>query len=305
MKPTSAVESLVDTGWLQDHLNDPDLVVVDMRWREDGSGRSRYERGHIPGAVYVDWSSDLVDPDHPVAFMLAPPDRFAETMATSGIGDDTAVVAYADGGGSGPFRLWWACRAYGHDQVRILDGGFAKWKAEGRGVSADPHRVSPARWTPRPGRATAAGADAVMAAERDPGVVVLDSRPEEQFRGEAVWFETGPVRADPDGIARTPRGDIRAGRVPWAQSLPWQRLYRDDGTMRSPNELRDLFSTVGVTPATSCITYCGVGISASALLFALEVAGVRDVMLYDASWDEWGRDRSRPVVRGQPEQDEA
>ncbi|MDP9341037.1 MAG: sulfurtransferase [Actinomycetota bacterium] len=289
---------LVETGWLADRLDDPDVVLVDMRWREDGSGHARYERGHIPGAVFLDWSIDLVDPDHPVAFMLAPPDRFARVMERRGIGDGSLVVAYADAHGSGPFRLWWACRVYGHDNVRVLDGGLRKWIAEGRPLSTESPRPRPVRWTPRfePGW-QAGSADVAGAAGRE-DVMVLDSRPPEQFRGEAVWFETGPVAADPDGFARTPRGRIRAGRVPWAASLPAASLYREDDTLKSPQELRELLGGAGVRPEARAITYCGVGISASALAFALKLAGVKRVSLYDASWEEWGRDPDRPIARG-------
>jgi thiosulfate/3-mercaptopyruvate sulfurtransferase len=290
---------LVDTGWLHSHLEDPDLVVVDLRWREDGLGRDLHRAGHIPGAVFLDWASDLVDPEHPVAFMLAPPDRFAEAMRRSGIGEASRVVAYADRFGSGPYRLWWACRAYGHDQVRVLDGGLEKWLAEGRPLSAEAPAPRRTTWSPRPAPTTAlpATAEDVAAAELDPRVRVLDSRPHSQFRGQAVWFETGPVRADADGIARTPRGELRAGRVPWAANVPVAELFHRDRTMRSPAELRQLFARAGVPEGGTAITYCGVGISASALLFALHRAGFDDARLYDSSWEEWGRDPSRPVAR--------
>lgn len=292
---------LVDPSWLNDHLQDPDLVIVDLRWREDGTGRARYEAAHVPGAVHMDWTADLVDDNHPVAFMLAPPERFAASMGACGIGDDTPVVAYADRLGSGPHRLWWGCRVYGHDQVRVLDGGFERWTAERRPVSSGPAAGPRARrrWTPRPARRDlVATADDVMSARDRTGVRVLDSRRPNQFRGEAVWFETGEVAAGPDGIARTPRGDLRAGRVPWAVNLPWLELYRADGSMKDPQELRALFAGAGVQPTTEAITYCGVGISASALVFALVRAGCDRAALYDASWEEWGRDLDRPVARG-------
>jgi thiosulfate/3-mercaptopyruvate sulfurtransferase len=289
---------LVTPTWLAEHLDDPDLVVVDLRWDEQGLGRTRYEQGHIPGAHFLDWATDLVDPDHEVAFMLAPPERFAAELARCGISDETVVVAYADGGHSGPFRLWWGCRTYGHDdQVRILDGGIEAWVAEGRPLSQKTPEAARGSWTPRSGPVLVASAQDVAAA-RDGATLVLDSREPSKFRGETVWFETGEIPTDDDGVARTPRGDLRAGRVPWASSVPSQELYRPDLTMKSPAELRDLFARLGAEPGRPAITYCGVGISASALLYALNRAGFEDVSLYDAGWDEWGRDPKLPVAHG-------
>ena len=289
---------LVQTQWLAGHLDDDDVVMVDMRWRGDGSGRSLYAQGHIPGAVYLDWSTHIVDPDGAVAFLLAPADRFAAAMEHRGIGDHTTVVAYADEMGSGPFRLWWASLVYGHDNVHVLDGGFDKWTGERRPVSAEQPAPRAATWTPRPTRRYVATAEDVEYADGRPDVVVLDSRPPDQYRGEAVWFETGPVPAGPDGIARTSRGDLRSGRIPGAESLPAHDLYRQDMTLRSPDEIRAAAGAAGLTPGCSAIAYCGVGLSASALVFALHLAGFEDTALYDASWEEWGRDLERPVARG-------
>jgi thiosulfate/3-mercaptopyruvate sulfurtransferase len=289
---------LVTTAWLAARLDDPGIAVVDMRWREDGSGPDLHERGHVPGSVFLDWSTDLVDADHPIAFTLAPAGRFASVMARCGIGDDTVVVAYADQLGSGPFRLWLAASLYGHANVHVLDGGLERWVAEGRPLATEASSQGPATWTPRPGAPLLAGADEVAAAADDPNVAVLDSRPVEQFLGHSVWYETGPIPAGPDGIARTPRGELRAGRVPWAANVPVTRLYRPDGSMKSPDELRALFAEVGVDRRTRVITYCGVAISASGLAFGLRLAGVQDVAVYEASWEEWGRDPARPVARG-------
>jgi len=290
---------LVTPAWLSDHLGDPDLVVLDLRWDEEGRGRARYEKGHVTGARFLDWATDLVDPDHPVAFMLASPERFAAQLERCGISDDSVVVAYADAGHSGPFRLWWGCRAYGHgSQVLILDGGLEAWLAESRPLSAEAPSSSAARWSPLPAPTATATADEVAAAEHDPGAAVLDSRETAKFTGETVWFETGEIAADAAGVAHTPRGALRAGRVPWARSVPWRSLYRDDLTMKMPDDLRDLFAAVDVRPGTRTIAYCGVGISAAALVYALERAGIEGAALYDAGWDEWGRDPARPVARG-------
>jgi thiosulfate/3-mercaptopyruvate sulfurtransferase len=289
---------LVTSDWLASHLDDPDVVVADMRWRENGGGPALYAQGHVPGAVYVDWSTDLVEPASPVAFTLAGPTRFGRAMEEHGIGDGTTVVAYADKMGSGPFRLWWASRVYGHDDVRILDGGWDKWVREKRPASAEPVERHRARWTPRPTKGSVATAADVAAAIEEENAVVLDSRAPEQYRGDFVWFETGQVPAGSDGVARTPRGACRAGHVPGAVNVPYASLYRNDLTMKSPQELREVLTDAGVSRPSKAITYCGCGISASALLFALKLAGVEDVSLYDASWEEWGRDPNLPVDRG-------
>jgi thiosulfate/3-mercaptopyruvate sulfurtransferase len=155
--------------------------------------------GTSPGAVYLDWSTDLVDAGSPIAFMLASPEQFARAMEDRGIGDDTPVIAYSDQMGSGPFRLWWASRVYGHDNVRVLDGGWDKWIADGRPVSTSPVTPRPARWTPRLSNGLIATADEVAAATTHGWTVLLDSRLPEQFRGESVWFETGQVPAGPMG----------------------------------------------------------------------------------------------------------
>jgi len=291
---------LVTTDWLASRIGDPALVLVDMRWREQGSGRQVYDRGHIPGADYLDWSTDLVDPKAPIAFTLAPPERFAAVMARCGIGEETTIVAYADDMGNGPFRLWWACRVYCHDDVQVPDVGFGKGVAAGRPVSNEPasRRPAPAKpWIPRHKPRPVAGPEDVLAGRTDPGLVVLDSRPREQFEGRAVWFETGAVPAAEDGIARPPRGEIRAGHVPWARNIPWSELYQEDHTLKSPEELRAMFAAAGATRGKRAITYCGCGVSASALLFAATLAGIEDVTLYDASWEEWGRDSRLPVSR--------
>jgi thiosulfate/3-mercaptopyruvate sulfurtransferase len=285
---------LVSSAWLAEHLDDPRVVVLDMRWREDGTAPRLYREGHVAGAVFLDWTSDIVEPPAPVGFMLASPERFAAAMRRCGVGTQSHVVAYADQRGSGPHRLWWALQVFGHEQASVLDGGLEAWLAAGGALSQEVPRPQPGGFVTRPGRPLLATAADVASG----AAVVLDSRPPEQHAGTAVWFETGAVDADADGIARTPRGPLRAGHIPGSLNVPWFELYRPDGTMRPPEELRALLRARGVEPGRPVITYCGVGISASALLVAVLRAGFDDVRLYDGSWDEWGRDASRPVERG-------
>ncbi len=291
---------LVTPAWLEEHLTDSDVVVVDLRWDEEGRGRERYEKGHIAGAFHCDWTRDIVDESESPAFMLASPDRLAEVLGSYGIGDHAVLVAYADAGHSGPFRLWWACSVYGHEaQVRVLDGGLDRWLTEGRPLSTAHPEPQPNRWTPGARRTELlASASDVLVARDDPETVVVDSRPAANFQGLTVWSEHGEIEAGPDGIARTPAGPLRAGRVPWARSVPWHELYLEDLTMKSPEELRALFAKAGAVPGKRALAYCSVGLSATALLYALNRAGIEQAGLYDGGWDEWGRDEDLPLARG-------
>src|SRR3990170_646925 len=183
-------QSLVETSWLAERLEHPGLRIVDARWRGDGSSRALYQRGHIPGAVPLDWHLDLsYTDDRGVRELLLPPDRFAAVMAAAGIGDETAVVAYAESDYSGAARLWWALRYYGHNQAAVLNGGLDKWVAEGRPLSLEMRAFPPAHFTPRPRSewlATAKEIEAIQAGSST-GAMLVDTRPPEQYQGRAIW----------------------------------------------------------------------------------------------------------------------
>lgn len=290
--------SLVETDWLAAHLYDPDLCIVDLRWRGDGSGRQLYLSGHIPGAIHLDWHADL-NGDTPDDRLL-PPERFAALMEASGIGNATRVVAYAKTDHSGAARLWWALRYHGHEQVAVLNGGFTKWQAEGRTVTPELPTPKTALFVPRLQTHWLATAADVEAALANPytGIHLVDTRPIEQYTGRAVWTPHGSLYLAPnqDWIDVAGR-KLRAGHIPGAVHLHASQNLAEDWTYRSPAELRALAETAGVHPDQRVILYCGVGISASLGLFALHLAGYPDLALYDGSWIEWGSDPARPVAR--------
>ena len=297
-----AKQPLVETSWLAEHLNDPNLRIVDARWRGDGSSCQRYRSGHIPGAVHIDWHLDLGYTAGGVRDLILPAEWFGAMMRAVGIGDDTRVVAYADYDYSGAARLWWALRYYGHDQVAVLNGGITKWLAEGRPLSRDVPLPDPAQFTPRLQLYLLATATEIEDALIDPqsNVHLVDTRPIEQYVGDAVWTPRGSRYLPPgqewiDVDGRMMRG----GHIPGALHLHATRnLNPADWTYLSAEQLREQARAAGIEPGQRVITYCGVGISASNGLFALHLAGQQDVALYDASWEEWGTDPNRPIERG-------
>jgi thiosulfate/3-mercaptopyruvate sulfurtransferase len=293
---------LVETDWLATHLNEPNLRVVDARWRGDGSSRELYRAGHIPGAVQLDWQLDLSQTVEGVRSLLLPPDQFAGAMAAVGIGDETQVVAYAETDHSGAARLWWALRYYGHDQVAVLNGGLTKWLAEYRPLSTDAPQPSPARFTPHIQPQWLAAISEVEQACYDPqsAVCLVDTRPLEQYKGEAVWTPDGSLFLPPgqDWVEVGGRGPMRAGHIPGAIHLHAStQLNPVDWTYWPADQLKARALAAGIQPDRRVITYCGVGISASQGLFTLYLAGYRNLALYDASWEEWGTDPTRPVAR--------
>ncbi|HVA80628.1 MAG TPA: sulfurtransferase [Candidatus Binataceae bacterium] len=275
-------ELIAETAWLADHVNDHNLAVVDVRWpTAERGGRAAYLEGHIPGAVYLDVTSDLADPDDPVAMQLAPPDRFAAAMSSAGIGDQTIVVAYDDAGGAVAARLWWALLYYGHREAKILNGGIRQWKAEGRPLTGDTPSPPPRKFTARALPELRSTLEDVRAARDDGNVLILDARIAAQFRGEQ------------------PGGAPRAGHIPGSVNVPFTRTFmRGTQTLLPADELAALYERAGAFARRRVITTCGTGVAAAGALFHLRLLGYKNASVYDGSWDEWSRHPELPAATG-------
>jgi thiosulfate/3-mercaptopyruvate sulfurtransferase len=278
------MDSLVSTQWLADEMGASDLRIVDATAFLPEHGRDplrEYEACHIPGAVFMDLA-DIVDSASPVPNTLPSAEKFASRMQALGLGDGSRVVLYDDSPVKTATRAWFMLTMFGAQNVALLDGGIAKWKAEGRkcaqGLEKLRHRHFTV-WSDDSHVRTKADVLANLASNAEQ---VIDARGAPRFTGAAP--EANPALA--------------SGHIPGARNLPYATLFAPDGTWKSPEAIKALFEAAGIDLARPLISSCGSGMTANVLIFAAHLIGKHDVALYDGSWSEWGLDPATPKATG-------
>lgn len=277
--------TLVSTGWLAQHLKDPDLRILDASWHMPDAGRDargEYEAGHIPGARFFD-IDDISDARSDLPHMVPPVEKFMSRMRALGVGDGHQVVVYDSVGLFSAARVWWLFRLMGQENVAVLDGGLPKWRAEGREIEDMPPVIRDRHMTVRVQNSLVRDVTQVSAATKLGTHEIVDARAAARFTGEA----------------KEPRPGLRAGHIPGARNVPFSTLLNSDGTLKSPEETRAIFAAAGVDLTKPVITSCGSGVTAAILSLALERMGKTDHSLYDGSWAEWGQFPTLPVATGE------
>lgn len=282
-------EYLVDTDWLAAHLEDPAVRVFDCTTILESdpatvyhvvSGRAGYDAGHIPGAGFLDLQGELSDRSTRLRFMMPPAAQFADVVGGRGVGNDSRVILYSTASPMWATRLWWMFRAFGHDAVAVLDGGFGKWQAEGRPVSPEPSRYPPARFGawPRPQMFTDKAG--VLAGIDDANTCLVNNLSASAHAGTAAAHYGRP------------------GRIKHSVNVPYAGLTDEQGCLLPAEALRRRFAEAGALDAAKVVTYCGGGISATLGAFALTLIGKEDIAVYDGSLSDWASDPAMPMETG-------
>jgi thiosulfate/3-mercaptopyruvate sulfurtransferase len=277
-------KTLVSTDWLEAHLSNPDLRVLDASWYLPDvprDPRAEYDAAHIPGARFVD-VADVSDARSELPHMAPPVEKFMSRMRAIGVGDGHQVVVYDGAGLFSAARIWWLFRLMGKTDIAVLDGGFPKWQAEGRPTEDLPPVVRDRHMTVQRQAHLVKDVTQVAAATKLGVPQVVDARSPSRFRGDAP----------------EPRPGLRAGHIPGSSNLHYAALLAEDGTMKPVDELRAAFAAAEIDLAKPVITTCGSGVTAAILNLALERIGHRDHSLYDGSWAEWGMYGDLKVAKG-------
>jgi thiosulfate/3-mercaptopyruvate sulfurtransferase len=282
--PLDDPKTLVSTDWLAAHRADPDLRILDASWYLPDAGRNalaEYKAAHIPGARFFDIDA-ISDSRSALPHMAPPPEKFISRMRAMGIGDGHQVVIYDGSGLFSAARVWWTFRLMGKMDVAVLDGGFPKWRAEGREIEDMPPILRDRHMTVSRQNQLVKDVTQVAHAAKLAEAEIIDARSAGRFRGEAP----------------EPRAGLRSGHIPGSKNVPFATMLNGDGTMKPPAELRAVFETAGVNLSKPAITSCGSGVTAAVLSLALERIGHRNHALYDGSWAEWGMYDDLAVAKG-------
>ncbi len=275
---------LVTTEWLAAEIGKSDVRVIDATMippGETGDARAAFEAAHIPGAVFFDLN-EIVDTSSKLPHMLPPPEKFASRMQALGLGDGSRIVVYDNSPLHSAARAWWMLTLFGAHEVSILDGGFAKWQAEGRAIESGRPVVRHRHFTVWADKKSVRDEAQMLDNLRSKAEQVVDARSAGRFAG-----------TEPE-----PRAELRGGHIPGAKNLPIAKLFNDDGTWKQGDALKAAFADAGVDIARPIVTTCGSGVTAAVVYFGASLLGARQLALYDGSWSEWGASASNPVVSG-------
>ena len=263
--------ALVSTDWVAEHLDDPKVRLIEV-----DVDTTAYDQGHIPGAVGFNWTSQLTDQ---VRRDIVPREQWEQLLSQAGVSQDTQIVFYGDNNNWFAAYAYWIAKMYGHQDVALMNGGRRKWELEGRPLTTEPLRVTPTSYQAKDLDPTyRAYLNDVMPYVGAPaGRALVDVRSPAEYNGEIIA---------PPGLPETAQ---RCGHIPGAQNIPWGQAVNEDGTFKSPEELRQLYSSKGITPDKEVVAYCRIGERSSHTWFVLkELLGYPNVKNYDGSWTEWG-----------------
>ena len=279
------MEQLVTTEWLANELGASDLRIVDASMflpSDNRNAAAEFEAEHIPGAVFMDLS-EIVDTGNPLPMMLPGAEKFASRMQSLGLGDGSRIVIYDNSPWKSASRAWWMLsQVFGAHGVAVLDGGLAKWKAEGRPLESGKPTIRHRHFTAWKNDKVVRDKAQMLANIDSKAEQVVDARGAARFTGD-------------EG---DPRPNVGAGHIPGSRNLPYSSVYNADGTWKRGDELKAVFEGAGIDLNKPLVATCGSGLTASSIVFGAHLLGMENVALYDGSWSDWGSDPDTPKATG-------